>query len=154
MKKTQNVLKSWQIRSLILEDESVISKISGYDNKKIPDQIISELETIQAKTFFGPINPNLNTKLRIVKQKRLISLKRSWIKWLYDDSFHKWKLIPLQLINERFWDNFKLHSDLSFNNICINKFPKYYKDMILNWSQYISTIPETLPGIFNIVFVV
>ena len=80
MKKTQNVLKSRQIRSLTLEDESVISKISGYDNKKIPDQIISELETIHAKTFFGPINPNLNTKLRIVKQKRLISLKRSWIK--------------------------------------------------------------------------
>ena len=80
MKKTQNVLKSRQIRSLTLEDESVISKISGYDNKKIPDQIISELETIQAKTFFDPINPNLNTKLRIVKQKRLISLKRSWIK--------------------------------------------------------------------------
>lgn len=80
MKKTQNVLKSRQIRSLTLEDESVISKISGYDNKKIPDQIISELETIQAKTFFGPINPNLTTKLRIVKQKRLISLQRSWIK--------------------------------------------------------------------------
>ena len=28
---------------------------------------------------------------------KIIALQCAWIRWLYDDSFHEWKLIPLYL---------------------------------------------------------
>lgn len=44
-----------------------------------------------------------------------INLKCSWIKQLYNDRFHKWKLIPLQLIQSTCGTNFKFHSNLDFD---------------------------------------
>ena len=32
-------------------------------------------------------------------EHKIASLKCSWVKWLYTENFHKWKIIPLQYIN-------------------------------------------------------
>lgn len=63
--------------------------------------------------------------------KKLIRLYWFWIKRLYDYSFHEWKLVPLQLIEEMYGDDFKFQSNLSFD-ICFNKFPEFYEDILRN----------------------
>ena len=80
---------------------------------------------------------------------KIASLQCSWIKRLYDDSFHEWKLIPLKLIKKSFGDELKFHSNLSFNNSYVRHFPCFYKNILLNWKQYLSTDPETISGILS-----
>ena len=46
--------------------------------------------------------------------------------FFYDDSFHEWKLIPPQLMSDLFGGKCRFHSNLSFDNICINNFLKIY----------------------------
>ena len=36
------------------------------------------------------------------KHKNIISLQCSWVKKVYDDSFHKWKIMSLHLVNKSF----------------------------------------------------
>ena len=81
--------------------------------------------------------------------KKIASLQCSWIKRLYDDSFHEWKLIPLKLIKKSFGDELKYNSNLSLNNSYVRHFPCLYKNILLNWKQYLSTDPETTSGILS-----
>ena len=55
----------------------------------------------------------LNKILKRILNK-IISLQYSWIRRLYDYSFHEWKLIPLFLIRNSFGNSFKFHSNLFF----------------------------------------
>ena len=43
---------------------------------------------------------------------KVVSLQSSWIKKLFDNNFHQWKLIPLYLIRQYLGKNFKFHSNL------------------------------------------
>ena len=52
----------------------------------------------------GLINIDISNKIK--------SVQCSWIRRLYDTSFHKWKLIPLYLIRKSFGSSFKFHSNL------------------------------------------
>ena len=60
--------------------------------------------------------------------RKIIALQCSWIRRLYDDSFHEWKLIPLYLIEKSFGTSFKFNSNLllkvikpSFSHLSIGK---------------------------------
>ena len=53
--------------------------------------------------------------------KKVISLQRSWARRLDDNSFHEWKIIPVNL-------TFKRHHFKSF--------PHYYRHILLNWKKY------------------
>ena len=75
---------------------------------------------------------------------KIASLQCSWIKRLYDDKFHEWKLIPLYLIKSTFGINFKLHSSMDFDDSKISIFPTIYKQLFRNWCKYLCfsiTIP-------------
>ena len=107
---------------------------------EVPTEIISELERIQ-KTFLWPFKPKIKNEtlcsdfkhggLKNVNiQKKIISLQCSWVRRLYDDSFHEWKVILLKLIKKSFGSHFKSHSNLLFNISYINDFPSFYLDSI------------------------
>ena len=81
--------------------------------------------------------------------QKIASLQCSWIKILYDESFYEWKLIPVKLIKESFCDNLKFHSNLSFHKSYVRRFPCFYKNILLNWKQYLSADPETISGIIS-----
>ena len=96
---------------------------------KAPAEIISELKRTQ-KTFLWPSKPNIKNEtlssdfkhggLKNVNiPKKKIGLQCSWLRRLYDDSFHEWKLIPLKLIKNSFRSHFKFHSNLLFSISCI-----------------------------------
>ena len=120
MSKIQNVLKIERIRSLTLEGKIIVFKtlaISHIVMIKDLTEIIVELKKYKNSSS-GQLNQKLKTKqyLPISKtgalkglknvdiNKKIASLQCSWIKRLYDDSFHKWKLIPLKLIKKSFGD--------------------------------------------------
>ena len=106
------------------------------------------------KTFLWPSKPKLKHVtlssdfkyggLKNVNiQKKIKSLQCSWVRRLYDESFHEWKIIPLTLIKKSFGLHFKLHSNLLFNISCVNDFPSFYLDIFYNWKKYSSTNPKT-----------
>ena len=66
-----------------------------------------------------------------------------------DDSFDEGELIPLKIVKKSFGDELKFHSNLSFDNSYVRHFPCFYKNVLLNWKQYLSTDPETISGILS-----
>ena len=66
------------------------------------------------------------------KNSKIEILQCSWVKRLYDDKFHEWKLIPLHLIKLTFRINFKFHSNLDFDDSKILTFPSFYKQLFRN----------------------
>ena len=148
------------MRRLTLEGKIIVFKTLAISKivflsliSKVPTEIISELERIQ-KTFLWTSKPKIKNEtlcsdfkyggLKNVNiQKKKISLQCSWVRRLYDDSFHEWKTIPLKLIKKSFGSHFKFHSNLLFNISCINDFPSFYLDIFCNWKKCFSTNPET-----------
>ena len=80
---------------------------------KVPNIVIEELKQIQ-KNF----------------------LKNFWVKRLYTEKFHQWKIIPLQYINKRFGKNFKFHSKLNIPKNTLSYFPSFYKNILKIWGKY------------------
>ena len=60
---------------------------------------------------------------------KVISLQCSWVKKLYDENFHEWKIIPLHLIRITLGQNFKFHSNLSYDTKLLTSFPVFYKNI-------------------------
>ena len=63
---------------------------------------------------------------------KLLGLQCSWIRRLYDNSFHEWKLIPLFLIKKFFSSSVEFHSNLFFKRNKIKFFPSFYKEIFLS----------------------
>ena len=57
---------------------------------------------------------------------KVVSLQCSWIKRLFDNNFHQWKLIPLYLVCQYFGKSFKFHSNLEVSHSILCKFAKFY----------------------------
>ena len=72
----------------------------------------------------------------------ITSLQSSWVKRLYDHSFHEWKVIPMKLTKRFFGSDFKCKSNLLFNISCINDFPSFDLDIFCYWEKYFWTNPE------------
>ena len=53
---------------------------------------------------------------------KIISLQCSWIRRLFDDNFHHWKVIPLISIKKKFGENFKFHSNVDITKCSLNNF--------------------------------
>ena len=110
--KIQNVLQVWQMCCLTLEGKIIVFKTLAISKivflsliSKVPTEITSELERIQ-KTFLWSSKPKIKSETlcsdfkhgglkNVNTQKKIISLQCSWVRKLYDDSFHEWKVIPL-----------------------------------------------------------
>ena len=136
-----NVIKLWRMRHLSLEGKTTIFKLLALSKivcfpllTIIPKSIIEELNEIQ-KTFLwsnkkckikhGTLcNDYKNGGLRNVDiNLKIVSLKFSWIRRLYNECHRDWKIIPLSYINNALGKNFKFHSNLSIPNKTINSLP-------------------------------
>ena len=63
---------------------------------------------------------------------KIIALRCFWIRRLYDNCFHKWKLIPLYLIEKSFGSSFKFHWNLLFKSNKTNFFPFFHREIFRN----------------------
>ena len=73
---------------------------------------------------------------------KIIALQWSWIRRLYDDSFHEWKLIPLYVIEKSFCRSLKFHSNFLFKNNKTKFFPSFYREIILNWKKHLAMMAK------------
>ena len=71
------------------------------------------------------------------------SLQGSWVKRLYDNCLHGWKIIPLCQLNKTFCTSFKFYSNLSFKKSSLKKLPPFCRYKLYCWSQSLSGSPET-----------
>ena len=68
----------------------------------------------------------------------IVNLQCSWIKRLFDNNFHQWKLILLCLICQYLGKKIKFHSNLEMSHSILFKFPKLYKEIFIRWSKHLS----------------
>ena len=80
------------------------------------------------------------------EESLFISLQYFWIKRLFDNNFHQWKLIPLYLIRQYLGKNFKFHSNLEVNFSILCKFLKFYKEIFIRWGRNLFSSPAILPS--------
>ena len=111
-------------------------------------QLIEETQRIQKAFIWNNLTPKIKDEilcnsfeegdLKIVNIiSKIACLQCSWIKRLYDDKFHEWKLIPLHLIKSTFGINFKFHSNLDFDDAKILTFTSFYKQLFDKWHKYL-----------------
>ena len=119
----------------------------------VPRHIVNELEKIQKVFLWKNSSPEMKHETLCNDYKggglknidilnKIISLECSWIRRLYDNLFHEWKLIPLFLIKKPFASSFKFHSNLFFKRNKIKIFLSFYKEIFLYWKKYLTRKPE------------
>ena len=120
---------------------------------KVPNTLIEELKQIQKNFLWDnkKVKIKQNTLRNDYKDRglksvdiehKIASLKCSWVKRLYTENFHEWKIIPLQYIDKRFGKNFKFHSNLNIPKNTLSYFPSFYKDILKLWTKYYSNQPS------------
>ena len=121
--------------------------------KLVPGHIVNELERIQKAFLWKNSSPKIKHETLCNYYKggglknidilnKIISHQCSWIRRLYDNSFHKWKLIPFFLITNSFGSSLKFHSNLFFKRNKIKFFPSFYKEIFLYWKKYLTRKAE------------
>ena len=138
------------MRNLTLEGKIVIFKTKAISKivfqsfiTTVPKYVVNELEKIQKAFLWNNSTPKIKHETlcndykagglkNVDIPRKIIALQCSWIRRLYDDSFHEWKLIPLYLIEKLFGSSFKFHSNLLFKGNKTKFFPSFYREIILN----------------------
>ena len=156
----QNIFKLWKMRSLTIEGKTTIFKTLALLKvvylallAVVPNHIIDELIKIQTNFIWENTPAEIKHRTLTLNYKqcsfkcadvtfKIISRQCSWLKRLFDDSFHEWKVIPLFYIKKEFGNNFKYNSNLDYklrNKVLL---PKFYKKILANWMIYFNTLQE------------
>ena len=139
------MLRFWNRRMLLLEGRINIFKTLAISKivylpflTVIPNSLIEELPKI-LKMFIwhSSLFNNLeNGGLKHVDiSSKIIKLQCSRLRKLCDENFLEWKITPSHVINKYFGKSFKFHLCLSFNRKLLIKFPKFYKNILFQWSS-------------------
>ena len=59
-------------------------------------------------------------------RNKITSIQCSWVKRLFEDDFHDWKVIPLFLIGKYLGKNFKFHNNIDISNDIFSKFTSFF----------------------------
>ena len=153
------MLKLWRLRNLTVQGKITIFKTLALSKiihmalvKVIPTSTIDLLNKIQKQFIWNNLKPKIKQStlcnnyqdgaLKNVNiNVKIVSLQCSWIKRRFDDNMHNWKKIPLALIHNNLGQNFKFHSNLQMEKKILNRFPKYYQEIINGWSKKLFSIP-------------
>lgn len=164
VKKIENILRIWRMRNLTLQGKITVFKSLAISKvvhlalvTTFPSDILNHLNKIQKDFLWYQKNPKIkHSTLRNIYENgglknvdidyKITSLQCSWIKRLFDNSTHSWKIIPKHLISVYLGKNFTFHSNLSINESKLKKFPTYYRDLFSKWQKHYSCQP-TLPSL-------
>ena len=122
-----NFLNLWRMRNISLEGKIIIFKTLALSKTvyltlitSFSKQLIEEIQRIQKAFIWNNLTPKIKHETlcnsfeegglkNVDINSKIASLQCSWVKRLYDDKFHEWKLIPLHLIKSTFGIDFKFH---------------------------------------------
>ena len=62
-------------------------------------------------------------------RNKMTSIQCCWVKRLFADDFHDWKIIPVFLIGKHFGEKLKFHKNIDINNDILLKFPSFCQDI-------------------------
>ena len=71
-------------------------------------------------------------------------MQLSWIRRLYDNSFHPWKVIP-----NHFFSNKLFYPNLNIDFITFGKAPIFYKNIVNFWCEVADSLPVTASSILS-----
>ena len=131
--------------------------------KDLASSTIAQLEKIQKQFIWKSGNPKLKhtTLCSEYEQGRLkndnilskiASLQYSWVKRLYNDGFHAWKVIHLFLIKDHLGKNFVFYSNLSIRQKVVKSLPKFYQEILARWGKCLSSHPKLLSAVASQIF--
>ena len=159
VKNIEKILRVWRMRNLTLQGKITIFKTLSISKivhlalvTTFPPDILNHLKKIQKDFLWYQKYPKIkhstfrntyeNGGLKNVDiECKIISLQCSWVKRLFDNTTHSWKIIPHYLINVVLGNNFVFHSNLSINEIKLKKFPNYYRQLLYKWMKHFSCNP-------------
>ena len=114
----QRALNLWGYRNLTLEGRIVVFKsltilkiVFQALIAPVPTHVIKALETIQTSFWWNKSDPKIKDKTLCKRYEigglknvdiwsKVNSFQSSWVKRIYDDCFHEWKIIPLYQLNK------------------------------------------------------
>ena len=156
IKNMQQVLRLWNSHTLTLEERIMIFKTLAISKivylaliTNVPKVVVKELKTKNKKKIYSKTHvKTLSNTFEIGSLKnvdinlKVKSLQCSWVKKLYDENFHEWKIIPLHLIRIKLGQNFKFHSNLSYDTKLFTSVPVFCKNIFRYWSQHFTVFPD------------
>ena len=161
--KIESILKLWRMRQLTLEGRITVFKSLAISKvihllliTKLHNNTIDLMYKIQknfiwqgkkAKIKHSTLcNGYENGGLKNVDlRNKITSIQCSWVKRLFEDDFHDWKIIPLFLIGKHLGKNFKFHNNIDLSNDILSKFLSFYQDIFIKWINNYTAKP-TLPS--------
>ena len=135
------ILKLLRIRNLSIEGNIVVFKTLAITKliylallAVITNPITDEVAKIQKSFIWHDTSPKIKYETRRMEFKagglksvnicfKFVGLQCSCIKKKYNDCFHGWKIIPLNLLNKCFAPSFKFNSNLHFEIKLSKDFP-------------------------------
>ena len=69
----------------------------------------------------------------VALRNKITIIQCSWVKRLFEDDFHDWKVMPLFLIGKHLGKKFKFDNTIDMNNDILSKFPSFYQDIFMIW---------------------
>ena len=65
----------------------------------------------------------------------------SWVKRLFEDDFHDWKVVAPFLRGKHLGNNLKFHNSIDLSDDILLKFPSFYQDIFIKWINNYSAKP-------------
>ena len=156
--KIEKVLKLWRMRNLSLAGKITVFKSLTISKivylammTPVPKSIVNHLCKLQKEFLWGSSKPKIKHETLCNKYEngglkcvdigsKIISLQFSWIKKLYEENFHEWKVIPTYFIKTNLGVHFKFHSNLLVKKTALASIPTFYQNTFSFWSTYFSSI--------------
>ena len=147
------------MRNLTLEGKTTIFKTLAIAKiihlasvTVLPNSTITQLNKIHKEFIWNHKRPKIKEKTLINNfdtdglkdvdiSSKITNLQCSWVKRLFDRTFHDWKIIPLFLFEKQFGKNFKFHGFFAIPQYLIRKMPEFYREIFFkigNNSAYFS----------------
>ena len=159
------ILKVWKMRNLTTIGKITIFKTLVLSKlvflsflTDVPDIIVNKLKELQYDFLWNGKRAKVSHESLIGSYEsgglksidipsKIKALQLSWVKRLYDNHEHPWKIIPKYLFNKYFMSD-KIFFP-NFQCTIPNKLPNFYKNMIKNWSELSICEPITATSIFK-----
>ena len=164
VERIEKEVSTWRWRNLTLSGKITIFKTLAFSKivflsylTNIPNSIIEKIENIQKDFIWNGkrakinhltlINSYENGGLKDIDIKlKIKSLQLSWIKRLFEDSFHPWKHIPNTMFGNSFSQN------IFYPNLSIKipqDMPLFYKNIVRAWIESANCEPLTKEAILR-----
>ena len=161
IEKLHKIVRVWRMRCLSLLGKIIIFKSLALSKvifiasmSCIPSDFLKTIENIHKDFIWDRKRPNIkHTTLvgdyskgglkDIDIPSKFKSLHLNWLRRLYDNNPHPWKLIALYYINSVCSDSILFVPNLCISNDLMNNVPEFYRNIIIHWMEVSQFQPVT-----------